>query len=146
MTVDNHPNITFALSVWAVLGPLVGLLIGNFLQSRSQLKQWRRDAGKQEYRELLSTLARCHALIGRLTSKFGNETKEDDENLAVAHADALNVIRDRVFIADDVAQMDLLNKWLRLTLNYHKSHDVGAFRTEFEAVSALIVQTSKKHL
>jgi hypothetical protein len=42
---------------WKYAGPLVGVLIGGWITSRNQRKQWLRDTRKQEYRELLGALA-----------------------------------------------------------------------------------------
>jgi hypothetical protein len=133
--------------------PLAGIVIGHALTRSWQRKQWVLDNKKQEYRELLTTLTRCHAAITRLTSLVETPMVIPDRNRSVdynslveTHAEALNVIRDRIFIADNVKRMDILNRWLQATKLYQEQQDVTAFRTRFEAISDLIVSSSAREL
>jgi hypothetical protein len=154
MNTTNQPNgWTLTLLIWSAIGPLAGIVIGHALTRSWQRKQWVLDNKKQEYRELLTTLTRCHAAITRLTSLVETPMVIPDRNrsadynsLLETHAEALNVIRDRIFIADNVKRMDILNRWLQATKLYQEQQDVTAFRTRFEAISDLIVSSSAREL
>jgi hypothetical protein len=53
----NWPLLeTYAKSVWAVAGPLIGVLIGAYIANRNQRKHWIADNKREEYRELLAAL------------------------------------------------------------------------------------------
>jgi hypothetical protein len=44
------------------------------------------------------------------------------------------VIKDRIFIADKVAKMNLLGRWNEARHAYGQTHDVGAFATSFGSI------------
>ena len=45
------------LNVWAIVGPLVGILLGSWLTTKNQRRHWLLDNKRSEYRELLTTIA-----------------------------------------------------------------------------------------
>ena len=51
------------LSIWAAVGPLIGVLLGSYLSTLNQRRQWISDNRKNEFREIITTLASCHAII-----------------------------------------------------------------------------------
>src|SRR5216684_3676535 len=80
--VANH-----AKAVWAVGGPLLGVLVGAYIANRNQRKQWIAENKKQEYRELLSVMSKGFAEFLRTASsdKLTDATarlKETGDNIA----------------------------------------------------------------
>jgi len=68
--MDNSnlsPGWAHTLIVWGAIGPFVGILVGHVLTRSWQQKQWMLDRRKEEWRELLTTLARSFVTICKLT-------------------------------------------------------------------------------
>jgi hypothetical protein len=60
---DSSPDPPPKLLVPHATGPLAGILFGGLLSAWWQRRQWRTENMKQEYRELLSTLAASFSMI-----------------------------------------------------------------------------------
>jgi len=45
------------LNIWAIVGPIIGILLGSWLTTRNQSRHWLLDNKRSEYRELLTTIA-----------------------------------------------------------------------------------------
>jgi|ERR1019366_5537332 hypothetical protein len=100
--------VAYAKSVWAVGGPLVGVLIGAYIANRNQRKNWIADCKKEEYRELLSVVASAYAKLLSVRHKFVWNDEARDIQLQVA-----SVLRDRIFIAKQLLRLDAMNRWVR---------------------------------
>ena len=70
--MDPFVIATIILTVWAALGPLVGVRYGNELARRSARMQWLADARTKEWRGLLTVLTTSMAII--VQSNIGNRT------------------------------------------------------------------------
>lgn len=55
--------MTLFLTIWAAVGPLVGILVGHYLTASWQRKQWIADNQKDEYRRVLAGLNRLNVLL-----------------------------------------------------------------------------------
>lgn len=96
--------------IWAVVGPLVGVMLGTYLTLRIQKQRWVLDNKKEEYRELLSALTESfHTILG-LAPMSARSTEEQRESLQ-AHWKAMTVINDRIFITDEIRKLDVMNRW-----------------------------------
>src|SRR4029077_15758703 len=99
------------LNIWAAVGPLMGVALGGWLTMRNQRMLWILDNKRSEYRKLLSTITRdyttCMNIYAGRTALSGAEQRRREK----AHLEALNVIRDRLFIAKEVSEMDIARKW-----------------------------------
>jgi hypothetical protein len=106
------------LSIWGVVGPLIaallGVLLGSYLAVRGQRKQWIADNKKQEYRELLTTLTKAYQELAALNAPIVIQSKEDRQNYEEAMKLAETVILDRIFISKEVAEMNLVKRWLEV--------------------------------
>jgi hypothetical protein len=110
--------VTQAIPFWlTILGTLgFGSFVGStatlYLSSRQRRKEWLRDSKKQEWRELISTLARSahyirHNSPGHLLATSGEQQK----GVLQANAEARSVIEDRIFIAHQMQSGNILERW-----------------------------------
>jgi dihydroorotase-like cyclic amidohydrolase len=106
------------LSIWSAVGSVVcvviGALLGSYLSSRGQRKQWIADNKKQEYRELLTTLTKAYQELAALNAPIVVWNKEDQQRYEEAIKRAETVILDRIFISTEVAEMNLVKRWLEV--------------------------------
>jgi len=120
-----------ASAMWPVLTGLVGVLIGAYISNRNQRKHWVADNKRAEYRELLTTMTRTFntviILVGPGVALAGNEQRK----LIDADSECSIVIKDRIFIADEVDEMDLLKRWHEARQHYGQTYDVGEFASSF---------------
>jgi hypothetical protein len=99
---DPHPHMTLFLTLWAAIGPMVGIVVGHLLTRSWQREQWILDSRKEEFRELLSTLTMTYSLLVQRICTT--------ESTAKASA----VIRDRLYIAVEVEELKILERWKRI--------------------------------
>ena len=107
------------LSIWSAVGSVVcvviGALLGSYLSSRGQRKQWIADNKKQEYRELLTTLTKAYQELAALNAPIVVwNNKEDQQRYEEAIKRAETVILDRIFISKEIAEMNLVKRWLEV--------------------------------
>jgi hypothetical protein len=128
-----------ALGIWAAVGPLAGVALGHFLTRSWQHKQWLLDQRKEEWRELLTALAeslRASLKIYPARSLSGDEERE----IVNAQADSFRVIRDRIYIAIDVKELDLENRWSAAVQHHSQTLDARALGRAYDAIRLEIVK------
>jgi hypothetical protein len=126
-------GLTLALAVWAVIAPLVGIFLGHYLTRSWQREQWLRDSRKEEFRELLTTLTRSY----RTMVLDPNTIRTFWE----ANGTALNVIRDRIYIAEDLKRHDIFESWLFAVSDFEadKLNGGDKFAEAYSRINAVIV-------
>ena len=118
--------MTEFLSIWSGVGPLIGVMVGGYLTSRMQKKHWVLDNKKEEYRELLSALMAAVSNVVTLGSSIVQSPTEQfacDESKTRAGT----VILDRLFIAREVRQMNLPDRWIRARRDLDAQGDLQLF-------------------
>jgi hypothetical protein len=149
---SSHPALTLILSIWAGVGPLVGLLTGTFLQMRIARNQWLRDNRKQECRELMGALSAASVALGywylgvsQLQSRFG--VVDEHLNQAVAerlkHYIDLNttlqmLFVDRLFIYEEVRDAEIRDRWNAIVDEHGKTMDYAQLKVDTEAICSVI--------
>jgi hypothetical protein len=114
MDVRLPQGLTLALVLWGVIAPLVGILIGHLLLRSWQREQWFRDKRYEDYQAVLSATVAAYMAIVRvdmasLTSLFTPEMLQEVE---VIKADSFRVLRDRIFIAEELDYGGILVEWI----------------------------------
>jgi hypothetical protein len=142
------PLIQLLLSA---LGGAIVALVGNFIlqnKTRSwQREQWLLDHKTAEYRELLSTLAQSVECMAQNSPHFGMALKgmaidgqRDAYEQAAGRGKA--IIRDRIFVAQLVADEQLLDQWQALA----GARDMSEFWNQWEILHRTIVKAARKDL
>lgn len=123
--------LTLSLAVWAAAGPLVGILVGHFLTRSWQRTQWLMDSRKQEYRELLTTLTNTYIVFGQYIGHSIALDPQTRREVDQAERESYRVVRDRLFIAKDLQEADILNLWATAVENYKQGLDIKVFAKRF---------------
>jgi hypothetical protein len=129
------------LPAW--LGVLIGVVTGHYLTRSWQREQWLRDCRKEEFRELLTTLTRSYAVLVPLGARHGVLDAEARRALAEASASALTVLRDRIYVAEDVKRDQILHLWSSAVKKFGHDYDEASFGQAYSDINSLIVFTAK---
>ena len=111
---------TLALVLWGVIAPLVGILVGHYLSRSWQREQWFRDKRYEDYQAVLSATVAAFTAIVRvdMTSLTSHFTPEMQQEVEVIKADSFRVLRDRIFIAEELDYGGILVQWDSIVTNY----------------------------
>jgi hypothetical protein len=132
-------------AIWAALGPLVGVGVGQYLTHHFQKERWSADSKKKEYKELLGVLDSVFAFYTRegVLQKIekAEHTEYIDKNLA-----ALWCIRDRIFIADEIDETNVLERWTTMINEFLVLPDSIGFTLKYNELRAEILALAKKDI
>lgn len=131
------------VGIWAVVGPLVGILIGAYIANRNQRKNWIADNKKQEFRELLSALVEASSSLIAFYTPMALHGPEDQRACDRVEKKSVEVIMDRIFIAREVKELDLLKRWTK-ALSLVRGTDHLTFSDEFVKISSDITAAALK--
>jgi hypothetical protein len=134
-------------AIWAAVGPLLGLVVGAWLQARGQHQQWRRDNVRQECRELLGQLSvNRFAFINWRKSMAAHEVGPHATALEDRYSDAVldlhRNLHSRILIANDLKRANIPNRW-DATLE-HFDGDLRKLNAECDQLTEEIVQIGLK--
>jgi hypothetical protein len=144
---DPHPHITIFYAIWAAVGPLIGLMVGAWLQARGQHQQWRRDLIRQECRELLGQLSvNLFAFIDWRRSILGRDVGPQAAIFAKQYGDAVldlhRNFRSRILIADELKRASIPNRWNAALDSF--DGDFKKLNAEYDQLAEEIVQIGLK--
>ena len=131
---------TLLLTIWAVAGPLVGILFGHYLITSWQRRQWLADNRLQEWRELIAAIMTAFTAIAKIS-----QLSPDGEVLRRLQEDgsrAIEVIGNRVFIHEDVERLKVLEQWNDATHTFFNDRDAKKFAERFHEVMLAIKNTA----
>jgi hypothetical protein len=136
-----HPTLTLVLSIWAGVGPLVGLMVGHYLIRSWQTRQWILDARKIEFRELLSALSTMskELLAFTATRQFYRGTEWD--RLIEAQKSAFAIIMDRIYIAEDIKNLGWGEKFAAIGVG---DDQIGVAFPQMQALILEVAETARK--
>jgi hypothetical protein len=124
---------------WSVLGPLVGIGVGAWLSRSGDRKKWLNDKRAEECRELITSIT--HSATLRLNMGQGISPKEAND----AYMESLRIIHDRIFIAEEVEEKQVLESWAHAVgdLNKGKISD-GEFSDRLKTIRETIVKIAMR--
>jgi hypothetical protein len=109
----------------------VGIRYGHELSKRLQSEHWVRDNEKQEYREVLGVLTSSFATIVRCGSAAVVIGAEEMRARNQAEQAALETLRDRLFIADKLKEINAFDRWLEATRDFDNDKEEKKFALRF---------------
>jgi len=144
---DPHPHITMFYAIWAAVGPLLGLVVGAWLQAKGQHQQWRRDNIRQECRELLGQLSvNLYAFIEWRKSIVGREVGPHADTLANQYSGAVldlhRNFRSRILIAEQLKKANIPNRWSAAVDSF--DGDLKKLNAEFDKITEEIAKIGLK--
>ncbi|MGD0294149.1 MAG: hypothetical protein ABSB30_09860 [Terracidiphilus sp.] len=112
-----------------------------WLTKSSQESRARREERRQEYRELVSTLTQCYM---RIVSPYDPPIPVIDEQLQRQIMDAklesFKVLQDRIAIADELAETDVLDEWTEAIVSLERNADSVRFAKKFKPLRERIIR------
>ena|SRR5215471_5663413 len=123
--------LNVAAVLWAAIWSLVAVLIGAYIANRNQRRHWIADNKKQEFRELLSALVEASSSLIALHTPMVAHGPEEQRACERSEKKSVEVIMDRIFIAREVKELDLLRRWTKACRELDKTTDRSAFSDEF---------------
>jgi hypothetical protein len=135
------------LNVWAVIGPPAGIVLGSWLATRNQRRQWLLDNKRAEYRELLTTIAEAG---GKFVVFYGMQpvvaTGEERFMIGETARTSVDVIYNRLFIADEVEKLNIQRRWEGAISELQKSHNVDVFGKSLDNITSDIRRAALRDL
>jgi hypothetical protein len=128
-----------------ILGVVVGAVLNHFFSSRSQKEQWNAENQKAEFRELVTALNKSFATIlalSRNTPFFHEDQRRLDVTLA--DTDAARTIADRIYIADEIVKLKVMERWTTAARKFAHGQDIVAFGNEVSQLTGDIRQLALK--
>ena len=136
---------TPALAIWAAVGPLLGIWLGHQLLRSQQRQQWIVDHRIEEWRELLVVLSNSFMLTEQIRKEIETPALKLEKfkvNLA-ARQKAGDVLLTRLFIANEVADLKVHERWSKLLEQYDTDQDAKRFGTQFGELSRAIREKAR---
>jgi len=129
-------NAVWASGAIAITGVVVGAVLNHFLADQSQRKQWRAENRKAEFRELLTAVNESFMAILALTKN--SPLFQDDQhqtNMTLAETNVVRAVSDRIFIADEVGKLNVMERWTTAARRFAHGKDIQVFGNEVNQLS-----------
>ena len=111
----QQSTITLIVAGMGIGGTLGSGLVAQWMTRNSQQKQWLLNNRKEEFRELMTALARSYSAIQRVTV-FGKLAEEDGVAIQTAESDAMTTIRDRIYTSFEVQELKIESRWSNIAM------------------------------
>ena len=123
-----------------VLGTLGGIIVGRYFTDKSRRQQWLVDNKQQEYREVLTALSVAYLTLLEWDDIDLREGKEEQRVWRVV-TESFRIIRDRIFIAEEVKREKLLSQWTSATQAFYRRQiEKSEFSKRYDAINDKIVE------
>jgi hypothetical protein len=142
----EQSTATLIVAGIGICGTLGGVLAGQYLTQSWQRKQWLLDNTKQEYRELLSTIAVSYGTIKNVMGSDDHISPEKMKVLNESQLAVLRVLRDRIFVATNPKLDPLYKMWTDGTYECFANRNFDGFKEYFDDMSDLIVECAHEDL
>jgi len=124
MQVHSSQSIlAYAKDFWGYIGPLIGLILGSFLTTSSQRRQWLLDRRKDEFRELISAMTHATIELQHYIAAKQSGFEQPWHQWLDAHKSALRVVADRIYIASDLKKLNIPTRYLAAVEKLRESND-----------------------
>ena len=132
--------VTVFLTIWAALGPLLGIVVGHYLTRSWQRRQWIADNQKEEYRKLLAGLNRLNMVLiqDHTNQNVGTqEIKDAMEEISMA-------LNTSLFIVDFLEGSKVVDDVLQASRKLKQRGNFDDYREEYwKAVNSIIASVKK---
>ena len=131
--------VTIFLTIWSVVGPIVGLGVGHYLSASSERRRWIADNEKEEYRKLLGALAKINVALLELRSE--GEDLQDLNNGMNEFSQATNTC---LFINDFLEKSKVLEEIKQAVQSFITLGDLKSYQDRYWAAVNQIIASAKK--
>jgi hypothetical protein len=131
---------------WKGVGPLTGVMVGAVLARSWDRNKWMNDNRKEEFRDLLDALTDAAT---RLMAEQEQANRApfgywNDDEARASHVEALKIIKTRIYIADDLKEMELFDRWSKAIEKMHETKEICHFENVYEGVRNEIVERATR--
>jgi hypothetical protein len=141
MTVES-PSLWIS-GLTGICGVVVGALLCHFLVRSSQRQQAILDLKRTEFRELLAAINGGFAQIMALKTRpplFRSD--ENDRMLIEAEAGVTAAIAGRIFIANEIAELNVMQRWATSARRFDATKDIVTFGVDVSKLTEDIRRTA----
>ena len=132
------------MALVSLISVIAGALLNHQLTRSGQTNKWILEERKQEARELLTALTEQFDATLRFRLRGIEIASEQRKLLDEADRKANRALRDRIFLAQDVKQNNLLRRWIDAKNAFSENFEVNVFADEIAAISDSIVKAATK--
>jgi hypothetical protein len=124
----NWPLVgEYVKNVWAIAGPLVGVLIGAYIANLNQRQQWISDCKKEEYSRLLGLMTKSVSLfILAKSNTLPEKGFERERALAESWSSVAEDIHSKIFIVDKLEAHSVFDRWMQGFQMYRQGNEIEA--------------------
>jgi hypothetical protein len=137
---------SYTKGIWAVAGPLLGVLIGAYTANRNQRKQWISDNKKEEYRELLSAISKSLATVILARGNAIPKGFESEKAIAVGWSNVTETIYSRIFIAEEMDRLSVLTRWIEALKILMEQGPDAAFVSTIDKIMSDVRDSARKDM
>ena len=137
-------QIVLVSALFTVLGGLIGAFVVHLLTRSRDREHWIRDRRMLEWSELLAILAKTHVLrLNWMSHAARTQSDEDSVALAQAEADSFATLSDRIFVADEVEDLELQNLW-NVSRKRFLDGDREGYISKFVELRRIVIRTATR--
>lgn len=135
--------VTVFLTIWAVVGPLLGVAVGHYLVRSWERKRWLADNRKDEYRRVLAGLTKLNMLIIDRHS-FGTI---DMAALKEAMEESSMAFNTCLFINDFLERTKVAGDIVKAVKKFHNGGSFDDYHKEYwKSVNLILADANKSAL
>jgi hypothetical protein len=138
----QQETVTLLVAGLGIGGTLGGIVVGHVLTRSWQRKQWILDSRKEEFRELLAATAK--SMDAHIRFWHPEQSHDEPGQLIEAVAESFRVFHDRVFIVDEIQQLELEEIWVKATARFKESLDPFALFTAHARIAEAVSKAVRK--
>ena len=129
--------------LFTIGGVIIGSILTYTLTRRWQREQWIADSRKEEFRELLTAIAKSMDVHIRIWREGRPQTPEDQVELQEAVSETFRTFHDRVFISEEIDQFRIEKIWVDAAKTYKETFDAEVLFDAHDEIRKAIVKTMK---
>jgi hypothetical protein len=136
---------TILLSIWAAIGPLVGVRYGQDLAKRNQRAQWVIDSKKEEFKELLRAMGDCFASYVHYYYAPGDTKENSQTNLNEADKKVLLSVDGSLFIRKELESSKISERFVALLRSIENGKkDYSQAGAEYGSIRDSVINLSRE--
>jgi hypothetical protein len=136
--------VTVLLTIWALIGPLAGLLIGHYLVRSWERRRWLADNRKEEYRRLLTALNKLNILTIDWHRSDLSDRAAKVQPIKETLDEASMAFNTSLFITDFLEQSKVAGDLIAMSKKLVNGGSFDDYHKEYWRVVNLILGAAKK--
>ncbi|MFL6305449.1 MAG: hypothetical protein ACJ72H_18115 [Candidatus Sulfotelmatobacter sp.] len=132
--------LTVLVYIWALIGPLAGILIGHYMVRSWERRRWLADNQKEEYRRVLTALNRMNNLV----LVHHNSGKANHEELTESLNETTLAFNTCIFTMEFLRESQVMGGVMEALTKLDKGGSLENYQKEYWKAINLILSAAKK--